>query len=682
LRQIRWVRDFWRWLVFLSLLGLGVLVLPFYAQLNTDRNVVILGVDGLDPRLLQQFLDGGYLPNFERLISQGDFAPLQTSMPPQSPVAWSTFITGMDPGGHGIYDFIHRDPQSMRFELSMSKVLPPSRTLGIGSWELPLAGGRVELLRRGTAFWQMLDDIGVQTTVFRMPANFPPAASTGRSLSGMGTPDILGTPGTFSFYTAYPPIHADDISGGRIHQVEVKNQHVVAQLIGPENTFRRTRREKSDAEGGSESETDIQSRHPNLKADFEVFIDPDRPLAKLVVQDREFVLREGEWSDWVRVDFEAIPLLVGVSATARFYLQEVRPNFKLYVTPLQINPEDPAMPISTPEDWSEDLCEQVGYFYTQELPEDTKAFSGGIFSGLEFWDQSQFVLRERQRLLSHILSQYRGGLLFFYFSSVDQGCHMLWHYMDGLQPEEEKEAILKDGIRRIYQQIDDSLGQVMDAIEEDTTLIVMSDHGFAPFKWEVNLNSWLAARGYVSLIDTTRRGGFPQFANVDWEHTQAYALGLNGLYVNLKGREKQGIVSPGKEYTEVLDRLEKRLLEMVDRRNGENPVSLVVRPRRDFHGPYVDAGPDLIVGYNWGYRSSWQSPLGEFPRGIVLNNEDAWSGDHCVDYRLVPGVLISNHRITIDKPALYDLTVAVLDEYGVRPLPEMLGRDCLADPGR
>jgi predicted AlkP superfamily phosphohydrolase/phosphomutase len=410
-----------------------------------------------------------------------------------------------------------------------------------------------------------------------------------------------------------------------------------------------------------------------------VYLDPERPVAKLDVQGREFVLQQGDWSDWIRVEFKALPLFASVSAIARFYLKQVRPEFELYVTPLQINPENPGgMQISTPKGWSHELCEEMGYFYTQELPEDTKALTYKILNGHEFWQQAQFVYDERQQAFDHIVGNWKEGLLFFYFSSVDQNSHMLWNYMDPEHPGHTEDELLVEGIRTVYRELDDIIGRALEVIDEETTFIVMSDHGFAPFYWQVNLNTWLAEKGYA-VLDPSRSRESILFGAVDWSRTKAYALGLNGLYVNLRGRERRGIVNPGEEHERLLARLEQDLLEMVDPRNGRRAVSLVVNTRRDFHGPLVDSGPDLLVGYSWGYRSSWSSPLGEYPQEIFVDNEDAWSGDHSMDYRLVPGVLISNRPITLDEPALYDLTVAVLDEYGVEKPPEMIGRDCLGD---
>lgn len=648
-------------LLLLALAGCG-------RTMENAPKVVVIGIDGLDPKLLQIYVDEGRMPNFESLMREGDFRPLQTCMPPLSPIAWSTFITGMDAGGHGVFDFVQRDPDTLEPYSAMARETRKPGELGVGSYVVPYRGGKVENLRKGRAFWQILEEHGVPTTVFRMPANYPPVESEGKTFSGMGTPDLQGTSGTFSYYTTIP--WAGEVTGGKVYVVEVEDGHVHAAIEGPTDPVRRRWVETREGEGH-------WVRDP-LLAEFDLYIDPEEPVARLDVGGVPVMLKEGEWSPWVAVSFDAVPYLASVSGIGRFYLKQVRPDLQLYVTPIQIDPADPAQTISTPGGWSRELYDRVGRFYTQELPEDTKALTYGVFTGEDFWEQAQFVYRERRRALDLFLETYEEGLLFFYFSSVDQGCHMLWQYFDPEHPSYEENEKLREGIRILYEEMDEALGAVLEAIDEDTTLIVMSDHGFAPFYWGVNLNTWLLEKGYVTLKDPSKQGRYPLFANVDWSRTTAYAVGLNGLYVNLEGRERDGVV-PESEYEAMLERLERDLLEMVDPRTGRHPVTLVTRTRRDLHGPYADSGPDIIVGYSWGYRTSWESPLGEFPKEVFVDNTDAWSGDHSMDYRVVPGVLLSNRPITLDEPALYDVTVAILDEYGIEKPPEMIGEDCLGD---
>ncbi|MCY4078239.1 MAG: alkaline phosphatase family protein, partial [Acidobacteria bacterium] len=449
------------------------------------RRVVVLGIDGMDPGYLQRFIDEGRLPNFARLAAEGSFARLRTSMPPLSPVAWSNFITGMDPGGHGVFDFLHREAATIEMYPPTYRVLPAGRSLRFGTWELPLTGGGVELVRRGRALWEILEDAGVPTTVYRMPMNFPPVEA-GRALSGMGTPDVLGTSGTYALYADYPPANADDLSGGAFQLVEVVDHRVQARLVGPPNTFRRLPSQSGTARlTGAEPSFE----NPELEIDFEVLLDPDAPAARIVIQDAEIVLNEGEWSDWVGVEFEAVPFVAGVGAAARFYLQEVRPDFRLYVTPLQIDPANPALPLSTPTDWASELSAALDRFYTQELPEDTDAYLDGVFTAREFWEQARFVYGEQRRALDHALAGFDEGFLFFYFSSVDQGSHMLHHFADRDHPAFVEDDLLAAGLATLYEDMDEALGRVVEWIgdAERTTLIVRSDHGFTPWYWTVQL---------------------------------------------------------------------------------------------------------------------------------------------------------------------------------------------------
>ena len=641
------------------------------------RRVVVLGIDGMDPGYLERFMDEGRLPNFARLAAEGSFARLETSMPPLSPVAWSNFITGMDPGGHGVFDFLHREAATIVMYPPTYRVLPAGRSLRFGSWELPLTGGGVELVRRGRALWEILEDAGVPTTIYRMPMNFPPVdggwavplrhgdAGRARHLGHLRALRRLPAGERRTTCRAAP----SSSSRSSIDRVQ-------ARLVGPPNTFRHL-----PSESGAARLTGAEPgfENPELEIDFEVLLDPEAPAATIVIQDAEIVLNEGEWSDWVGVEFEAVPFVAGVGAAARFYLQEVRPDFRLYVTPLQIDPANPALPLSTPTDWAGELSAALDRFYTQELPEDTDAYLDGVFTAREFWEQARFVYGEQRRALDHALAGFDEGFLFFYFSSVDQGSHMLHHFGDRDHPAFVEDDLLAAGLATLYEEMDEALGRVVEWIGDDerTTLIVMSDHGFTPWYWTVQLNSWLVERGYVALRDPSRQGESPLFLNVDWSRTTAYALGLQGLYVNLAGREEQGIVAPGAEYEALLDRLEADLLAMVDERNGRSPVSLVYRSREELRGPYADEAPDIVVGYSRGYRSSWESPLGEFPREVFGDNDEAWSGDHQNDYRLVPGVLLTNREIALAEPALYDVTVAVLDEFGVPPGPGMIGEDAI-----
>ena len=342
-----------------------------------SRRLIILGIDGLDPDLLTKFMAEGKMPNFARLAEQGAFRRLTTSIPPQSPVAWSDLITGMNAGGHGIFDFIHRDPKNFQLYFSTSKVEGPKHSLHIGSWVIPLGSGSAEQLRHGKAFWEILDEHGVPNYVYRIPANFPPIAAKGKTLSGMGTPDLRGTYGTFTFYTDDPTAAVGAVEGGEVVQVEVKNNRVATNLIGPDNTFRKN--------------------SPPATEPFTVDVDPLEPVARIGLQDRQFVLKEGEWSGWVPVEFQLMPVIGNVKGICRFYLKQTHPRFQLYVSPINIDPENPALPISTPSSYASDLAKQIGEFHTQGIAEDTKALTAGVLDDKEFLEQSHTVLAEHRR---------------------------------------------------------------------------------------------------------------------------------------------------------------------------------------------------------------------------------------------------------------------------------------------
>jgi len=647
------------WVVCFFLLVAGVAMLPscHSAQANshTDQRLIILGIDGMDPQLLHRFMREGKIPNFAKLEAQGDFRPLTTSIPPQSPVAWSNLITGMNAGGHGIFDFIHRDPKTLALYFSASKVEGPKHSIHLGNWSIPLGGGSAEQLRQGTAFWQILDQHGIRNTIFRIPSNFPPVAAKGKTLSGMGTPDLRGTYGTFSFYTDDPTATPGSVEGGQVIPVQVENSRVRANLIGPDNSFRK----------GS----------PPATESFSVAIDPLESAAKFTVQDHGFILREGEWSDWVRVEFQLIPFFGNVKGMCRFYLKQAHPRFQLYVSPINIDPADPALPISTPSSYSRSLTDETGEFHTQGIAEDTKALSDGMLDDKEYLQQARTVLAEHRRIFDAEFPKFNQGVFFFYFSSLDLNSHMFWRLMDPNHPEYDATLAEQNGsaIADFYQQIDQVLGEVLPRLDDRTTLLVLSDHGFAPYNRSFNLNTWLLNNGYIKLNSGASTDSGEPLANVDWTQTRAYGLGLNGLYLNLRGRETKGIVEPSAAEA-LMAEIRAKLLAVHDPKSQQQVISRIDLASEAYQGPYASSGPDMLVGYNRGYRAGWQTILGAFPPEELEDNSNPWSGDHCMDYTLVPGVLLSNRKIASNSPALTDIAPTILAEFGIAKAQGMIGQ--------
>ena len=630
------------------------------------KKVIVLGFDGIDFDLTRKWIDEGRLPNFARLEQAGGLAPLETSMPPQSPVAWSNFITGMDSGGHGIYDFVHRDPETMLPYLSTSKTEEGDHDplhLG-GKWQLPLSSGETILLRHGTPFWDVLEENGVATTIVRMPANYPPSGTASKEISGMGTPDVLGTYGTFSFYTTELFAFAgDDVSGGEVYEVwpvddDIEHGVIETELEGPANPF-------------------LQDKS-KLEVPFEIHLDQPNQQVKLVVGDEHLVLGLREWSDWVPITFEMVPtkkLLLTLPGMVRFYLQEMGPEMKLYVSPINFDPENPATAISTPEDWAGELSEGTGRYYTQGMPEDTKAYSEGVLDRDEFLEQSELAGIELIAQYGDVLGDFLSGdhgFLFYYFGNADQTSHMLMRTMDPGHPayDPEVEPHYADVIPGKYEELDRVVGQTLDRIGPEDLVVVMSDHGFTSWRRSFHLNAWLRDAGFLKPKNPNLENDPGYLTNVDWSGTRAYGLGINGLYVNLEGRERDGIVSE-KEKDALLDEITAKLLAVIDPATGTPAVTRVYR-RDTFYEDrgHLEIGPDLLIGYAKGTRGSNETAAGEISPEILTDNLDAWSGDHCMEHTTVPGVLLSNRPLAQDAPRLQDLAGALLAEFGIEGFPQ------------
>ena len=510
-------------------------------QTATTRRVIVLGVDAMDPSFVEAHFDA--LPNLRRLTAQGQYKHFGTSTPPQSPVAWATFSTGLDPAQHGIFDFVHRDPATMQPFSSLGVTHEPRFTLPIGPWILPLSKGSVESFRQGQTFWEILSAAGIPVSLMRMPDNYPPQDIHGHALAGMGVPDLLGTFGTFTLFSDSPFESSRPVSGGRIVQVQLESGHLQVSIEGPANSLRKD--------------------HRPATIPLSVDVDPVQPAALFQVAGQRFVLKEGEWSPWIRAEFPLIPGLASAHGMFRLFANQLHPGFRVYLSAINVDPYVPDLPISMPASYSADLARAIGPYATQGIREDTAALREGALTMAEYQTQSRHIFQEDLAALRRSLATYRDGLLFFYFSSTDQDSHMFYGKHDA--------QLLKT-----YRAVDAAIGEVMDSHKYDD-LIVMSDHGFSPFRRGVNLNTWLLENGYLTLDDPRNTGPDELFAHVDWSRTRAYSLGLNCVYLNLAGREKNGIV-PRADATRLLAEIRQKLLAMRDPDGNQPPITAVSRP--------------------------------------------------------------------------------------------------------
>lgn len=695
-----------RWTVYPALALLAVFLIPAVpAKKGTARSelqpagrtkhprFVVLGIDGMDPYVLRETIakHPDRMRHFAELVAEGGLHELGTTTPPQSPVAWSTFITGLDPGGHGIFDFIHRDPTTRAPMISTAKVDEATTIPFFAGWQFPIGGGS-EPNRSGAAFWTILADHGVPAFIYRMPANFPVEPAKGLSFSGMMTPAVDSAYGQCTLWTTDPPSSA---FGGESKIVPVREYdgRIDTALPGPENPFKKD---------GARATLPMR-----------IFVDRTAQAATVEIAGRALVLAPGEWSEFVHVEFSLLKGLANVAGTVRFHLRSIQPAVEVYASAINIDPRDPMEPVSAPKRASAELARAVGDYYTQGMPEDVNALKERILDDEEFMLQADLVHDEGARMMDHAVEQFLaekdGGFLFFYFSGVDLCGHMMWRHLDAEHPAHEPGFAASDSshwshrpgstwrevITDLYLRMDPVLGDLRAKLPSDTTLVVMSDHGFASYRRKFSLNTWLYDRGYLVL----KPGQSKELAhddpayqrvdihggNVDWSKTVAYGVGFNGLYLNRADRERDdpetpedesGIVKPGPEAEALLARIASELESLKD--GDRRVVVRCDRASQVYRGERLAEAPDLIVGYDALYGNSDESALGRIPHAELEDNlGGTFNGSHLMAPEVVPGLLLSNRKVRAGDHALPDLTVEILKTYGIPPAPHMRGKPVL-----
>jgi predicted AlkP superfamily phosphohydrolase/phosphomutase len=600
---------------------------------------IILGIDGLDPQIIGELMKAGRLPNFATLANQGTFVPLQTSNPAVSPVAWSDIASGAGPGHHGIFDFLHRDPKSYVPYLSLRK-----SSTGV-------FGTRYKKARRCEGLWKYTSDSGMPTTVIRWPVTFPAERVTGRFLSGLGVPDLLGSEGQYVYYTT--KTSQDDRSPQNVVRADWEQDGVVRTSIKGPMT-------------GKNQFTRLPLVIKRLNANT---VDIDLGKAPIIQARRR------RWTPWVKITFK-VPMR-RIHGMARFLLVQCEPELKIFMYPVNIDPANQAFAITHPQAFGTQLEQTIGTYHTLGMPEMIHPLSHQRYGFDEFLSQVQTISKERAKMFAQELDRFDKGLLAFVFDHTDRVQHALWSATDQRHPLYDNKEAKQYGnvIRNMYRQTDSLVQKALAKVDDKTLLLVISDHGFGSFRRQVHINRWLVDNGYMHLKGIDRRQAAGLFDDVDWTRTKAYAVGFASIYVNLAGRERSGIVKHVTEYTKLCTQIAKELKHLADAENGSPVVHEVYQTSKIYKGgPAADKGPDLLVGLKPGYRFSWQTALGAAPMKLIEDNTARWTGDHIFDPTFMPGVLLSNVKINTRNPRGIDIAPTVLSCLGLARPDHMTAR--------
>jgi predicted AlkP superfamily phosphohydrolase/phosphomutase len=618
------------------------------------KKAIVIGLDGLEPTIVESMLERGELPNLARIRQSGSYSRLKTTYPAQTPVAWSSFATGTNPGGHGIFDFISRDPASYLPDAALSHFERPKSVF---------AAPQVVNQRKGMPLWHALSQAGVPSVVLRCPCTFPPDELKGRMIAGVGVPDLRGSQNKGTFYTQDRNARARESE-----QVVILDagSDFRTQVIGPRNT-------RQSPPGDTTCEIRVQVRNDQRKLMIETGGHPAR-----------IEVNEKAWSEWVRFKFK-FSMLQSVTGIARFYVRQIKPQIEFYVSAMNFDPAAPMFPVSAPASYAKDLAAEIGLFSTVGMAEDHNGLNNGRLDEAAYLAQCELVMEERERLMRFELGRFTEGFFFLLYDTPDRVQHMFWRFRDPEHPGYEPDLArdFSTLIEQHYARCDKMLAPVLNTVDENTLLFVLSDHGFNTFRRAFDTNTWLWQSGLLAL----KGGRQPSedlgegFAVVDWSRSYAYAVGLGGIYLNFKGREREGILEEGTEAERVRNAIQSGLAGIPDAATQRAAVRRVSRREDLYSGPYATNAPDLLVNFHPGFRVSWESAVGGFSNSMIADNTRRWSGDHIVDPEAVPGILFMNKPeggqsfAAFAKggeiPHIIDLAPTILNHLGV-PVPQTM----------
>jgi len=625
--------------------------------------VVILGFDGVEPEIVRAMMERGELPNFARLAESGTFARLTSTIPPQSPVAWTSFTTCKNPGGHNIFDFIRRDPASR---------IGPIPQVGTGEIAHPefSADGSVSqpakaaTYRKGDSFWQVADAQGLRCKVLNVPFAFPadPIAH-GVQLCGLGVPDLRGTTSTsFNLSDSFNDRDATrGFSGGQNIKLTVDGGgNATVAIPGP--------RDNRYAFHDPKAYTQADLRFTFDRANNRGTVSSDGTRVDLAA---------GVWSPYIGLPFKMTDSYTAYGL-ARFFPFEIGEEVRMYMTCVQFHPEHPYTAFTQPAGYSKDLSDRYGLYKTIGWHYDTHALRQDRLHEDAFLADVRESMAWRETLTLDELDRGEFDMLISAWTATDRMGHMFWRFRDPQHPMYDPELAERYGtaLEESYRICDGIVGNVMTRLREDDVLMVLSDHGFESWRRGFDVNAWLESAGFLTVDDRAKaKGGFLQ--GIDWGKTQAYSVGLSSMYLNLRGRERFGTVDPGSAKN-VIAELKDKLLPLKDDATGKRVFSNIYTVA-DFSGEAVENAPDISFGYDNMYQSSKNAAKGAVGSEWFDMNEDKWSGEHASsDVARLPGILFCNRRIEATDPNIIDLGVTTLGYLNADVPGDFEGRDLFA----
>ena len=642
------------------------------------QKLVILGFDGMDPHLLKKWMDEGKLPNIAKLAKSGGMYPLQTTHSPESPTAWASFATGVNAGKHNIYDFLVRDTTTYLPDLGMVTRTPPTFLFNY----FPISKPKLTSIRGGTSFWVTAGNAGVRSDILTVPVTFPPEeVANGQMLSGLPLPDIRGTMGTFSYYATDLSRYEEGNTemGGLLKRLVFEGDRVASELEGPpspivKQKIEAIRHRATLSEGDRAQLAELQAVQ-DVRVPFTLQWHRAAKSVTMEIDGQTLELAQGKWTPWIDLTFK-VNFIVRVHGMVQMLLVNAGNELQLYVSPVNFKPDQPPVPMSFPASFSADLYKEIGNYRTLGWAEATWALNEGRMDEKTFMDDLMVAFDDRARVILHRVDAKDWDLLVGVIESTDRVQHMMWRLIDPKHPlyDAALASQFGDSIERVYKRADDFVGEVVTRVGPDLPVMIVSDHGFHSWRKAVNLNTWLVQNGYMTLRGQQGAdkklsdlfGGGTFWENVDWSRTRAYAMGIGQIYFNLRGRESQGIVSPGAEAASLADELRGKLLTMQDPEDGTSIVRAVYKRDDIYSGPYLHNAAELQVGMDEGYRVSWQTTLGGSPPGIVYRNDRKWSADHGgYDFAITSGILVSGRPINTREPRIIDIAPTVLRFFGL-----------------